>query len=40
VEDIITLLNYGVKDYLIKPFNFNEFENKLDYALEKGQKKF
>lgn len=40
VEDIITLLNYGVKDYLIKPFNFNEFENKLDYALEKGNKKF
>jgi CheY-like chemotaxis protein len=39
VEDIITLLNYGIKDYLIKPFNFNEFENKLDYALEKTQKK-
>ena len=39
VEDIITLLSHGIKDYLIKPFNFNEFENKLDYALEKSLKK-
>jgi CheY-like chemotaxis protein len=40
VEDIITLLNYGIKDYLIKPFDFHEFENKLDYALEKNGRKF
>lgn len=36
VEDIMTLLNYGIKDYLIKPFEYSEFENKLDYALEKN----
>lgn len=35
VEDIMTLLKYNVKDYIIKPFGFEEFEEKLVYALEK-----
>ncbi|MBY0415867.1 MAG: response regulator [Bdellovibrionales bacterium] len=36
VEDLMTLVDHGVKDYLIKPFEFHELENKLDYAIEKG----
>lgn len=39
VDDILTLLSYGIKDYIIKPFEFNEFEDKLTYALEKHRKK-
>ena len=35
VDDIMTLLRYGVKDHIIKPFDFNEFEDKITYALEK-----
>lgn len=35
VDDIMTLLKYNVKDYIIKPFGFEEFEEKLIYALEK-----
>lgn len=35
VEDIMTLLQYGVKDHIIKPFDFYEFEDKVMYALEK-----
>lgn len=26
LEDILILLRYGIKDYILKPFNFNEFE--------------
>ena len=33
-EDIMTMLKYGVKDYIIKPFDLLEFEEKLTYALE------
>ncbi len=35
VDDIMTLLRYGVKDHIIKPFDFNEFEEKIGYAIEK-----
>jgi DNA-binding response OmpR family regulator len=38
-EDIITLLKYDVKDYIIKPFGLVEFEEKLIYGLERHQKK-
>ncbi len=39
VDDIMTLLRYGVKDYVIKPFDFNEFEDKVTYALDKHLKR-
>lgn len=39
VDDIMTLLRYGVKDYIIKPFEFGEFEEKIGYAVEKYLKK-
>ncbi len=39
VEDIMTLLRYGVEDLIIKPFDFDEFEDKVVYALEKYNKK-
>lgn len=39
VDDIMTLLRYGVKDHIIKPFGFNEFEDKISYAIEKHIKK-
>jgi CheY-like chemotaxis protein len=35
IDDIMTLLRYGVKDTIIKPFDFLEFEEKISYALEK-----
>jgi DNA-binding response OmpR family regulator len=37
-EDIMTMLKYGVKDYIIKPFDLLEFEDKLIYALERYEK--
>lgn len=39
VDDIMTLLSYGVKDHIIKPFEFREFEEKISYALEKHVKR-
>ena len=39
VDDIMTLLQYGVKDTIIKPFEFHEFEDKITYAIEKHLKK-
>lgn len=39
VEDIMTLLKYGIKDHIIKPFGFQEFEDKIGYALEKNVKR-
>ena len=39
VDDIMTLLSYGVKDHIIKPFEFSEFEEKISYALEKHSKR-
>lgn len=38
VEDIMTLLEYDVKDYMIKPYGFREFEDKLIYALDRHHK--
>lgn len=38
VEDIMTLLRYGIKDHIIKPFEFQEFVDKISYALEKSSK--
>jgi DNA-binding response OmpR family regulator len=35
VDDIMTLLRYGVKDHIIKPFDFDEFEDKVSYSIEK-----
>lgn len=39
VDDIMTLLRYGIKDHIIKPFGFQEFEDKIGYALEKNVKR-
>lgn len=39
VEDIMALLSYGVKDTIIKPFDFREFEDKISYAIEKHLKR-
>lgn len=39
VDDIITLLRYGVNNHIIKPFSFDEFEDKIKYALEKYSSK-
>lgn len=39
VEDIMTLLKYGINDHIIKPFGFQEFEDKIGYALEKNVKR-
>lgn len=38
VEDIMTLLQYGVKDHIIKPFQFDEFEEKISYAIQRSKK--
>lgn len=35
VDDIMTLLRYGINDHIIKPFDYDEFEEKVIYALEK-----
>jgi CheY-like chemotaxis protein len=39
VEDIMTLLKYGINDHIIKPFGFQEFEDKIGYAVEKNVKR-
>lgn len=39
VDDIMTLLRYGVKDHIIKPFDFHEFEDKIGYAIDKHIKR-
>lgn len=39
VDDIMTLLRYGINDHIIKPFGFREFEDKIGYALEKNIKR-
>lgn len=39
VEDIMTLLRYGINDHIIKPFGFQEFEDKISYAVEKNVKR-
>jgi CheY-like chemotaxis protein len=35
VDDIMSLLKYGVNDSIIKPFDFKEFEDKIIYAVDK-----
>lgn len=35
VDDIMTLHNYGVNNSIIKPFDFDEFQEKVIYAIEK-----
>jgi DNA-binding response OmpR family regulator len=39
IDDMMTLLKYKIDDQIIKPFDFLEFEEKIDYALEKRNKK-
>lgn len=39
VDDIMTLLGYGIQDHIIKPFGLQEFEEKIRYALEKNVKR-
>lgn len=39
VDDIMTLLRYGIKDHIIKPFDFSEFEDKITYAIDKHLKR-
>lgn len=38
VEDIMTLVQMNVKDHIIKPFDYAEFEDKIVYALERHHK--
>jgi DNA-binding response OmpR family regulator len=38
VADIMTLLRYNVKDHIIKPFDYGEFEEKIIYAIERHHK--
>jgi DNA-binding response OmpR family regulator len=40
IDDIMTLLRYNVKDLIIRPFNYIEFEEKIIYALERHSKIF
>lgn len=35
IEDTMTLLRHNVKDHLIKPFEYSEFEEKVTYAIER-----
>lgn len=35
VEDLMTLLQYDIKDHIIKPFDHAEFKEKISYALER-----
>lgn len=37
VDDVLSLLKYNVKDYLTKPFDYNEFVEKLQYAMKRHQ---
>lgn len=39
VEDIMTLVDKNVKDHIIKPFDHNEFAEKISYALERHNKR-
>ena len=38
VDDIMTLLRYNVKDHIIKPFDYGDFEEKIIYALDRHKK--
>jgi DNA-binding response OmpR family regulator len=39
VDDIMNLLKFNVVDHIIKPYQYDEFEDKLIYALERHKKK-
>lgn len=39
VEDIMTLVKHKITNHIIKPFTQNEFEEKLQYAMERSKKK-
>lgn len=39
VDDMMTLLKYKVDDQIIKPFDESEFEEKIEYAINKKLKK-
>lgn len=39
IDDTFTLLKHNVTDQLIKPFDYNEFEEKLSYAILRHSKK-
>lgn len=38
IDDVMTLLKYKVEDFIIKPFDYDEFEEKIEYALKKRGK--
>lgn len=38
IDDLMTLVQLDVKDHLVKPFTFVEFEEKLNYCWERKQK--
>lgn len=38
VDDIMMLRQHDVKDHIIKPFDYDEFEEKLRYGLERHKK--
>ncbi len=39
IDDMMTLLKYKVDDQIIKPFDEREFEEKIEYAINKKLKK-
>lgn len=39
IDDVMTLLKYKVDDFIIKPFDYDEFEEKVEYALKKRAKR-
>ncbi|MBC7713167.1 MAG: response regulator [Rhizobacter sp.] len=39
VDDIMTLVQMNVKDHIIKPFDYMEFEDKIYYAIERHQRR-
>lgn len=39
IDDVMTLLKYKVEDFIIKPFDNDEFEEKIEYALKKRAKR-
>lgn len=39
VDDILTLLKYGIEDHIIKPFDSYEFEEKISHCLAKQLRK-
>lgn len=38
IDDVMTLVKHKINDHILKPFDYDEFEEKIEYALEKRNK--